>query len=508
MTHKFTPTDTMKRFMTDNQYVRLLAGPIGGGKSVCCTHELVHWASSQQPDKTGLRRTKFLVIRNTRDQLMSTTWKTVTEWLRPGTPGIDWKATEKTLTIHAALPDKTVVHSEWMFLPLDEPSDIRKALSLEATGIWINEWRELHPEIVDGLLSRTNRFPPPKDGTPITRAGGIFDTNMPDEETWHWEKMENPPENWSVHIQPPAILDREEFIATHNKDPDGEMFQAADGQALCGPIKGYDGTEWFINPSADNLRFLNSGYYPNNVPGKKEDFVRVFLQCKYGRSLNGVPVYDRTFKPSFHISPTSLEPIRSSGYPITIGLDAGRTPAAVFMQTDTRGRVLVLDELTSENMGIETFINTLLKPRIQERFYNIPILVAPDPAAWQKSQVNEMSVADVLMKNGFKLQRPPTNQPELRIQAVERLLLRQIDGKAAFIVDARCDKLIKGFRYGYKYKLDKKGVMNDKSPEKNSSSHVHDAAQYSSLVVDLGLSGAFMGSQKRAVKSVGSGGWT
>lgn len=487
----------MEDFMLSRSNIRLLAGPIGGGKSVCCTHELLRWAAEQQADTSGMRRTKFLVVRNTRDQLMSTTWKTVTEWVKPGTPGVDWKATEKTLTVKAKLPDGTRMSTEWVFIPLDEPADIRKALSLEATGIWINEWRELHPELVDGLMSRTDRFPPPKDGTPITRAGGIFDTNMPDEETWHWEKMENPPANWSIHIQPPAILTKEEYIAQESKDPEDE------------PVIDSQDNEWYVNPQCDNSAYLSKSYYPNNVPGKKEDFIRTFLRCQYGRSLHGVPVYDKTFKASFHVAKDELKHIKSDSYPIIIGLDQGRTPAAVIGQMDTRGRLLIFDELTSENMGMETFINQKLKPLLYSKYFNCNILVAPDPASWQKSQVNEMSPADVLRKAGFSLVKPATNKPELRIQAVERFLLRQIDGGPAMLVSQGCVELVKGFRYGYRYKLNKKGDLDGATPEKNHFSHCHDACHYLCLVADSGNSGAMFGtSRARAIKPVACAGWT
>lgn len=308
----FTATPTMGGFMLSMAYVRVLAGPIGGGKSVCCAHELFRWATSvQEPNHDGARKTRFLIVRNTADQLRSTTMKTVFDWFPPGVVG-EWKATEKTLYLDFLLPDKTRVKSEWMFIALDTPDDIRKALSLEATGLWGNECRELHPDVVDALLGRINRYPSMKDGG-ATRAGAIFDTNMPDLETWWQDKMEHPPKNWSIHIQPPAIITHEEYLGKYLEEPD----EARTAEAA-------DGTTYAVDPASDNYANLHRTYYPNLIPGKSQDYLDVYLRCRYGRALNGFPVYDKTFRADFHIAAASLLPIKSESYPVVIGLDFGR----------------------------------------------------------------------------------------------------------------------------------------------------------------------------------------
>ena len=92
---KFIASQTMEDFMLSDAYVRVLAGPIGGGKSVCCAHELMRWACDQKPNAEGIRKTRMLIVRNTADQLRSTTKKTIDDWFPPGVYG-DYTATEKT----------------------------------------------------------------------------------------------------------------------------------------------------------------------------------------------------------------------------------------------------------------------------------------------------------------------------------------------------------------------------------------------------------------------------
>ena len=482
----YKPTETQREYMLDDQYVRVLAGPVGGGKSVTCVHELVRLACGQAPNAKGIRKTRTIIVRNTADQLALTTRKTVFDWLPPGEAGI-WKAVEKTFILMAKLPDGTTVESEWIFIPLDTPDDVRKALSLETTFLWGNESRELHPEVVDGLLSRLNRYPSAKDGGP-TRSCALFDTNMPDEDTWWHDKMENPPSNWAVYKQPAAILKPEVYLERFSEEADELLLDK-------------DGNEWAVNPDCDNYHHLPKQYYPNLIPGKTEDWLRVYLRSEYGRSLSGTPVYEKTFIPDFHVATSRLKPIKSADYPVIIGVDFGRTPAAVFKQRDPRGRVVTLAELVSENMGIETFIRTKLNPFIANHMQGCTFVCAPDPAGYAKQQQNEMSLVDVLKDAGFKCVRPPTNKPELRIQAVERLLNQQLEGKSLYVIDPECKSLIKGFRYGYRYKIKKNGEMEDK-PDKNEFSHVHDANQYADSVIDMNVRGAAVNTGRREIKKV------
>ena len=470
--------------METEAYVRVLAGPVGGGKSVTCVHELVRLACGQKPNAKGLRKTRAVIVRNTADQLALTTRKTVFDWLPPGEMGT-WQAVNKTFVLKARLPDNTIVESEWLFIALDTPDDVRKALSLETTFLWGNEARELHQDVVDGLLGRLNRYPSMKDGGPTTSCA-LFDTNMPDEDTWWHDKMENPPSNWSIHIQPPAIIKPQRYVELYDEEPP-EI------------LEDKDGGEWVVNPACDNYQHLPKVYYPNLIPGKTEDWLRVYLRSEYGRSLSGTPVYEKTFTFDFHVAKEPLKYVRGETYPIVIGVDFGRTPAAVFKQRDPRGRVLTLGELTSENMGIETFINTKLNPYVANRFPGATFVVAPDPAGFAKQQLNEMSLVDVLKQAGYKCIKPPTNDPERRIQAVERLLNQQLEGKAMYLIDPSCEQLIRGFRYGYRYKIKKNGELEDR-PEKNSFSHVHDANQYGDAVIDMNVRGVALQQGRREVK--------
>jgi hypothetical protein len=491
--HNIVLSETQHEFLESDSYFRCIFGPIASGKSVLSVLALFKWACEQAPNTHGIRKTRFLVVRNTADQLKQTTIRTVLDWIPPEIG--EYKVSEKTLYVNLPLPDGTRVESQWLFLPLDTPDDIRKCLSLEATGCWINEAREINGDIVETLLTRTDRYPSKKDGG-ATRAGGIADTNGPDQDSWWFNKFEHLPKNWSLHKQPPAMIAYDDYLLEYKEEPD-ERDVAEDSTER----------RFVTNPKADNIANLSRGYYPNATSGKSADHVDVYIRVMYGRSLSGLPVYDRTFRLDFHVATEALRPIYSDSYPILIGIDQGRTPAAVFGQIDPRGRLLTLSELTSENMGMETFIAQKVRPHINQRYPGFTFVMAPDPASWQKSQTNEQSPADVLKRAGFKLVRPATNKPELRIQSVERFLTQQIDGKAALLIDPGCVELIKGFRYGYRYKLRKDNTM-DHSPDKNNSSHPHDALQYLCLIAEGGHTGWGTRHFNGEIELASAAGWT
>jgi hypothetical protein len=486
----------MRDFMLSDKYVRLLGGPIGSGKSVACTHELMRWATCQAPNAQGIRKTRFLITRNTADQLRTTTLKTIMDWFPPELYGL-YKSTEKTLFYTLRLPDNTIVQTEWMLIALDTPDDVRKALSLEATGLWGNECRELHPDVVDGLLMRVNRYPSMKDGG-VTRPGAIFDTNMPNEDTWWQDKMENPVKNWSVHLQPAAVIPVSDWREKYRKDPEPQNI-----------IHSTEAIEYAVDPTCDNYNNLSPDYYPNTGEGKTDDFIRVYLRCEYGRSLGGLPVYEKTFKPHRHIA-NDLIPVLSQTYPLCVGLDFGRQPAAVIGQLTPNGQVIVVGECVANNMGMEKFTKTVLKPYLFEHFPNHAVYVAPDPAGFQQTQLGEMSPAQFLMREGFQLVRPLTNDPEIRIQAVEKLLMDGIDTMPRFLISEKMAPITtRGLKGKYRWKTDKHGDMTSaRKPIKNEYSHPADALQYLALVIDGGHLGRATRKGSRQVVRKVAAGWT
>ena len=149
--------ETLKKFLKDDTFFRGIRGPVGSGKSVACCIEIIKRAISQKPNDEGIRKTRWAVIRNTNPQLKTTTIKTWLDWF----PEDDWGNFIWSVPYTHKLK-KGDIDCEVIFLALDRPEDVKKLLSLELTGVWINEAREIPKSIVDACSMRVGRFPSEK----------------------------------------------------------------------------------------------------------------------------------------------------------------------------------------------------------------------------------------------------------------------------------------------------------------------------------------------------------
>ena len=308
------------------------------------------------------------------------------------------------------------------------------------------------------------RFPSAKDGGP-TWSGMWGDTNPPTMDTRWFYQMEN--------------LDPKDGVSPLNNG--WEVFKQPSGRS----------------PQAENTENLPEGYY--DTQGRSEEYIRVYIDGEYGLSSAGKPIY-KYFRPDYHMAVSMLRPFVNGTRPIIVGMDLGLTPAAVLGQLDPRGRVLIYDEIVSEDMGIQRFTRTLLKPLLYERFAGCPVFVVVDPAGVQRAQTDERSAVDIIKAEGLKVIPARTNSITARLNAVDNYLMRQVDGEAAFLLDPRCTRLKSAMMGGYRYK-------KDGSVDKNKHSHIAEALQYFCLHVDSIHDGQKL-RQRREVVAVASAGWT
>lgn len=103
-----------------------------------------------------------------------------------------------------------------------------------------------------------------------------------------------------------------------------------------------------------------------------------------------------------------------------------------------------------------------------------------DPACFQRSQLDEKTIAQAVAAYGYRVNKASTNDPERRIQAVEQLLSQQIDGGAGFLIDASCSHIIDTLTWGHRYKRSPSGVPST-TADKTHHSHMGDAVQYLAL---------------------------
>ena len=307
---KYKPDgEVLKSFMKDDTFFRGIRGPVGSGKSVGCCIEVFRRALAQEKSEDGRRKSRWAIIRNTNPQLRTTTIKTWLDWF----PENDWgKFTWSVPYTHHI--KKGDLDLEVLFLALDRPEDVKKLLSLELTGIWINEAREIPKSIIDACTMRVGRYPSMREGGP-TWTGVIADTNAPEEDHW-WPimsgevpipdhipreqaKMLVKPDNWKFFTQPAGMVE--------SKNKEGEL------------------EDYIPNPLAENSKNMMKSYYPNLIQGKTKSWIDVYVMNRLGHIQDGKPVYSM-FAPDVHVAKEEI-PV-AGGQPVYVGVDFGLSPAA------------------------------------------------------------------------------------------------------------------------------------------------------------------------------------
>tara|TARA_Y100001938_G_scaffold39262_2_gene54423 strand:- start:16120 stop:17625 length:1506 start_codon:yes stop_codon:yes gene_type:complete len=449
--------EIIKQFMKDNSFFRGLRGPVGSGKSVSCCIEILRRAIEQKPGEDGKRRSRWAVIRNTNPQLKTTTIKTWLDWM----PEQNWGNFKWSVPYTHEIK-KGDIELEVIFLALDRPEDVKKLLSLELTGVWINEAREIPKSIVDACTMRVGRYPSMRDGGP-SWYGVIADTNPPDTDHW-WAilagetvipdyitkqeaKMLVKPDNWIFFNQPPAMTE------VFNKDKEFEKYDE--------------------NPDKENGKNLTPEYYKNIIRGKTKSWIDVYVLNKLGQIEDGKPVYEM-FRKDVHVARSDVAIMKEA--PIYVGIDFGLTPACVFGQR-VRGRWLIIDELVAEDMGILRF-SDLMKQKMAE-YLPKNFVIFGDPAGDHRAQTDESTPFQILRGRGITARPAPSNDVMLRLEAVNVTLQRMIDGDSGILIDPKCTNIIRGFDGGYHYRrLQVSGERYEEKPCKNRFSHIHDALQY------------------------------
>jgi hypothetical protein len=426
---------TIGRFSQSRKFIRGLMGPFGSGKSSGCVMDVVQWAA-RQPEVEGIRRSRFAVVRNTYRQLSDTSIKTWLDWLPDGVFGTYAKS-DHNYFLKMPLGDGSIVQSEILFRALDRPEHVSNLLSLELTGAWGNEARELPWAVIKALQGRVGRYPSVRDGGCID-PGIILDTNPPDDDSW-WYKL--------FETQPPDNV---------------EIFKQPSGRS----------------PEAENLANLPAGYYENQMKGADPDYIRVYVDGLYGYVKDGRPVYPE-YNDGLHCA--EVEPVK--GVPIKRGWDFGLTPACVFTQVTPDGRWIVFDELCGDYIGFETFAECVLEMSSQH-YEGFTFEDYGDPAGQSSSSMThdkaEKTCFDMLRGRGIGIQTGEQN-PTIRIESVRKPLNTLRSGKPQFQIGPRCEVLRKGFRGRYQYKRIKitgSGERYHDVPDKNEFSHPHDALQY------------------------------
>jgi hypothetical protein len=501
-------------YKNDRSFAAFIIGPVGSGKSVPSLQRIADIGYEQAPSGDGVRRSRFAVIRNTMPELRSTTAVTYQQIYPPGAFGdIIWRSP----ATHIIAPRGSGVEVEVNLIALDKPKDVKKLLSMELTGAFVNEMREVPRSVLTRLTERVGRYA--VNERPTTWSGIWGDTNPPDTDHWlyTWDQVSRP-EGYSFFHQPPGVLEvrpiagggaeitDENFPQYHGiKLTSAEVLIHYRGKAQrvdC-PIEVIQAADrhWIVNPWQENLVALSRvdvgtnplgvrSYYGRALAGKTVAEIQSYLQGVYTFVIDGRKVVPQ-YNPQVHgVDHTPV--LRDE--PILIGADIGGgtlQPSAILFQRHPLGILIAHREVVCFDMGINRF-GELVKEALVKHFPDhvergLTGTGWGDPAGNKRDEVFERASFDFLRnEHGIKLEPAPSQDPKMRIAALAGPCERMIDGKPGLMVNKTgCPMLHKGLSGAWHFK--RLAVSGEErfrdTPTKNDESHPCDGAGYGFLGV-------------------------
>lgn len=490
---------TVHDFLTAEEFVTMIVGPVGSGKSSgCCVKGAIKLAREMPPMEDGVRRSRGCIIRNTYPQLRDTTIKTWNEWVRNAklSSCMKWKVSEHSCVLAYPLDDGTSVEVEVLFRALDRPEDVENLLSLELTWVYINEWREVPQAVTDLAQTRVGRYPR-KEDVPRYWTGVFGDSNAFDTDHYLYHLFFEPDpetgqmrEGHKVFVQPDGLSPEAENIerldACFDPRPEDLAVVAAElGLNIKDPeVKRVYRKRQRARIEAGEHESPCRCYYPRMMRGKKKSWIDCYVRNRFVFAVDGKPIYEE-FNPHVHVKEFELP---KSAKLIRIGNDYGLTPAAVWAYEAPDGQIQVVREFVSTRMGALNFgkeqariCKTEFPPGTRFEGWGDPAGMAASPTDEEKTPIS------VVAGCGVPMAPAPTNGFTLRRDAVgDCLTTLTMTGEPGIIIHPRCKTLIKAMVGAYCLK--RKQVSGDEQfrdvPDKNPYSHVAEALQY--LVVGLG----------------------
>lgn len=454
--------------------VKMLLGPVGGGKSVACTFDSVRRPSLMPPCNDGVIRYRRAIIGSTYGQIERNLYPTWWRWM-PRTDGWtegEWQGGGGRFARHMAywqvrrridgqmrLVD---VNAEYIFAAIGDLVVEEFMRGFETTDFWLYEADQLPEAVLSTAVTRLLRYPPTGDAPDALRQDAAFqpqivgDLNAPDVDSWFFRIFEE------------------------EKPPGFRVYKQPGGRTA----------------HAENRKHLAKDYYENQVRVLSAQrggrhLVRRMVDAQYGPSLIGEPVYADIYDDAMHLAPEPLKPLPN--IPLVMGFDQGLGfPAAVIAQITPKGQVRILAECCPGRMSARRFAaevrSTIIEVAPDTRIADVHYA---DPAGFDGAdrEDGELAWAEIVAAElGIVIEPCETNEIEARLTAVIDDLTYMIGpGETALLISPVCRMLRKGFVSHYMYEKRPAEKSQNRKPVKNPWSNPHDALQY----LELGRKGRY-----------------
>ena len=436
---EYNPPPTVGSFMASDAFVRVVIGPVGSGKSSGCIVEIIRRAIQQAATPAdGIRRTRFAVIRNTYRELKDTTRRTFEQWVSKD--ACTWREADFTCMVRFPVGDGTRVECEVMFRALDNHEDIKKLLSLELTGAYVNEVREISKDVIDAVKMRVGRYPSKMQGG-VTWSGIWCDTNPWN--TQHWGHT----------------------LFKRNL-PDHKMWRQPSGRST----------------EAENRENLPKDYYERLIAGADAEWVKVYVDGEDSSTVVGSIYGDLLGQMG------EQREFDHGTDDVFTAWDLGRSDATAiwFFQIEDRNRVRVIDYYEKNLQPLSHYFELC-----ESKGYSYVKHWLPHDAA-ARTLASEVSVEDQ-----FRRWAPGKVDigPNLRLMDGLQAARWLLEGRCRF--HPRCSQGLDALQ-AYRREYDPDARAYSSVPVHDWSSHGADAFRY--LAVVAKVTGLIQGNRIERVK--------
>lgn len=454
----YKPSPTGAKFHACDDFGKLMSGPVGSGKSVTCMMDAYMHSLRMPVCDDGVRRARWMFVRNTQKMLKTTTIKTWLEWFPEDFTGSTFVKSSPMQHNFKFYDEQGVICKlEFYFIALDLIKDIRNLRSLEVTGIYFNELSEIQWPIFEEAVTRprwpaAERMGLSKDDPKPYRI--IADTNKTSER--HWLKKFFVDElslhpGWKYFDQPAALL-----------EVDGKFIPNLEAEN----ISAHGGYDYYLNMANTSI-----------------EKTRVLACNRWGAQEMGTLVF-REFNPRIHYSEEVLEPV--PGFELCVPFDtSGLWPCAIIFQFIS-GQIRVLDEIVpTAQIDIEDFAKMAVMPVLMSKYPGYKHVSPADPSGVAGKDAGYSYQILRLIEAGFNAFPAVTNKIAPRLGAVRQALTSMPHGQPAIVISKSCQWIYEAFVSGYIYRTIRLQGAYDpvpsEEPLKNEYSHVMDTLQYGAM---------------------------
>lgn len=439
-----SPGPVSTAFCDTDAPVSVLMGPAAGGKTVTSMQRGVLMAYRWPETEPGLRRCRFLVMRQ---RMTDMEGSTIPSWLAwyPRTMGsfVGKEGSPKRHAIRLRHPNGGHVELEIHFRGIGEQSVDDALRGFEFSYAYVDECDLMDADAMATLIKRAGRYP--ADTLAMNPRQVWGSCNAPEPDSWVVRDMiESPRPGWRLFRQPSGLSPQAENLAVLGQD--------------------YYRRQAEVLPDYERKRFIE------NIPGLLREETAVYPE----------------FSEALHVAPRPV--LVLPGALLRVGVDGGGTPAAVVLQRAPDGQWRAIAELSTHDrdaagvVGPRRFGETLAA-LLAERAPGLPAEVVADPSAafGADREAGESSWIEIVARSaGLAVTTARSQDPTLRIEALRRPLTRILEGgKPGLVLDPSCRLMARALARDYRWQVTA-GRRGDR-PFKNWASHLVEAAQYALL---------------------------